>query len=130
MNEGQQQIVYLKLRGYLPARKLQPFREKLASADEETGEALLSEVWKSPTITILLSLFLGGLGVDRFYAGDTTGGFIKLLVTLFAGWFLFWLIAVWWLLDVFWVADVAKRTNLKRARAILAGIIPAHFSDR
>lgn len=33
---------------------------------------------KSKVATILLSIFLGGLGVDRFYAGDKGGGAAKL----------------------------------------------------
>ena len=34
---------------------------------------------KNKTVAIILSLFLGGLGVDRFYLGYTVLGVLKLL---------------------------------------------------
>lgn len=52
-------------------------------------------------VAILLSIFLGYFGVDRFYLGYTGLGIAKLLITIFtcgiAGW-------VWWLIDVILIA--------------------------
>jgi len=47
---------------------------------------------KSYTAAWLLSLFLGGLGVDRFYLGNVGLGVAKLLV----GWLTF---GIWWIVD-------------------------------
>lgn len=33
-------------------------------------------------ITGLMGILLGGLGVHRFYLGDTTGGIIRIVITL------------------------------------------------
>ncbi|WP_036452257.1 TM2 domain-containing protein [Mycoplasma buteonis] len=52
---------------------------------------------KSRTATVLLSIFLGGLGVDRFYAGRIGLGLLK----LFFGWATF---GIWWLVDLIFAA--------------------------
>ena len=46
--------------------------------------------------TLLLSIFLGGLGVDRFYLGYTVLGIVKLLTGGGCG--------IWWLIDVILIA--------------------------
>jgi hypothetical protein len=51
---------------------------------------------KDWTTTLLLSVFLGGFGVDRFYVGKTGTGIIKLLT--FGG------CGVWWLVDIILIA--------------------------
>jgi TM2 domain-containing membrane protein YozV len=47
---------------------------------------------KSKSLTIVLSLLLGSLGVDRFYLGYTVLGVIKLIT--FGGF------GFWWLIDL------------------------------
>lgn len=42
-------------------------------------------------VALLLSFFVGGLGIDRFYLGYTTLGIIKLLTAGGCG--------IWWLID-------------------------------
>ncbi len=34
------------------------------------------------TVAGILGILLGGLGVHRFYLGDTTGGIIRIVITL------------------------------------------------
>jgi len=47
---------------------------------------------KSKTVALVLSIFLGELGIDRFYLGYTGLGVLKLIT---AGGF-----GVWWLIDI------------------------------
>ena len=60
-------------------------------------------------VALLLSIFLGWFGVDRFYLGYTGLGLAKLLITIFtcgvAGW-------VWWIIDVILIA-VGNVTDAK-----------------
>ena len=54
--------------------------------------------------TLLLSIFLGYLGVDRFYTGFTGLGILKLVLTLFCGVGL-----IWWIVDVIMIATGSYR---------------------
>ncbi len=51
---------------------------------------------KSHTTALILSILLGGLGVDRFYMGYVGLGILKLLT---GGGF-----GIWWLVDVILIA--------------------------
>ncbi len=47
-------------------------------------------------VALLLSIFLGSLGVDRFYLGHIGTGIVKLIT--FGG------LGIWWLIDVILIA--------------------------
>ncbi|MCG2622494.1 NINE protein [Arthrobacter sp. I2-34] len=55
----------------------------------------LPSVQKSKLAAGLLGIFLGGLGIHRFYLGHTTIGVIQLLLTLVLGAFTFGLVGLW-----------------------------------
>lgn len=57
---------------------------------------------KNHVVALLLSIFLGGLGVDRFYLGQVGLGVAKLLLS----WLTF---GIWWLVDVILIAS--KKVN-------------------
>ncbi len=50
---------------------------------------------KSKLAAGLLGIFLGGLGIHRFYLGHTTIGVIQLVLTVLLGIFTFGLVALW-----------------------------------
>ncbi len=64
---------------FLPPEKVAFVKQKLLEADE-TKFAMISSVdYKDPTTLLLISIFVGGLGIDRFMLGDTGMGILKLL---------------------------------------------------
>ena len=52
-------------------------------------------------VALLLSIFLGGLGIDRFYMGYVGTGILKLLISVVTLGMLSW---VWWIIDIILIA--------------------------
>jgi len=51
---------------------------------------------KSKSTTLIISIFLGELGIDRFYLGYTGLGILKLITVGGFG--------IWWLIDIISIA--------------------------
>ena len=73
------------------------------------------EVW----LAYVLLIFLGTLGIHRFYVGDSSGGVAQLVLTLI-GWATSWLlfgfallavVLVWLIVDLFLMPDLVRRAN-------------------
>ena len=64
---------------YLPAEKIVFLKQKLLEADEQKFSLVSAVEFKDPTTILLVSIFLGTLGIDRFMLGETGMGILKLL---------------------------------------------------
>ena len=65
----------------------------VTGAATNLGNAMgVAPVGKDWMVTLLLSIFVGGLGIDRFYLGYTGLGIAKLLTAAGCG--------IWWLIDL------------------------------
>lgn len=82
---------------------LSDVKAKLAVMDNNRVQLVTSLEYKKPMIMLLISIFLGYLGVDRFMLGQTMYGAIKLLTAGGCG--------VWWLIDLFLIGDLTKKAN-------------------
>lgn len=80
--------------------------EALRDAPDSAYVVLIGVQTKSPLVTLILSVFLGGLGVDRFYIGDVGLGIAKLLL----GWLTLY---IWPFVDIFLCYQKAKQKNLR-----------------
>ena len=52
-------------------------------------------------LVLIISIFFGAFGFDRFIMGKVVTGILKLLLTLLSFGFLGW---IWWLIDVILIA--------------------------
>lgn len=98
--------ILMMLSSKIPAGSIPSVRTRLENADISESEILaLQSQMKDPLLSILLSIFIGTLGVDRFYIGDVGLGIGKLLTGGGCG--------IWWLIDIFLIVDATKQKNLE-----------------
>ena len=69
----------------------------------EEQAACITMDMKDPTVAILLSVFVGSLGIDRFYIDDVGLGVAKLLTCGGLG--------IWWLIDLVLIIGKTKEKN-------------------
>ena len=86
-------------------------RQKLENASEDTMVTLQATELKDPTTILLLSIFLGSLGVDRFMIGDVGMGVLKLLTCGVCG--------ILTIIDWFTISKKTKQLNLSKVSMIM-----------
>lgn len=64
---------------YFPAEKIVFLKSKLASTSDDRFDLIQAMEFKKPLTLLLISIFLGSLGIDRFMLKDTGMGILKLL---------------------------------------------------
>ena len=96
---------------YFPSEKIMYLKEKLLSADENKLAMISTIELKDPTTLLLISIFLGGLGIDRFMLGDTGMGVLKLLTGGCCG--------VLTIIDWFTISNKAKEKNFNNIITLL-----------
>ena len=86
-------------------------RQKMESASDETLLTLQATELKDPTTVLLISIFLGTLGIDRFMIGDTGIGILKLLTGGLCG--------ILTIIDWFTISKKTKQLNLSKISMIM-----------
>ena len=106
MSSDKADAIVMNFRSFIPEESVLAFRNALTHASDEQYARLCMAPVKNPMTVLLFSIFLGGLGIDRFYIGDTGLGVAKLLV----GWMTF---GIWSIIDIFFCYKKAKENNLQ-----------------
>ncbi|MBO4738952.1 MAG: TM2 domain-containing protein [Bacteroidales bacterium] len=80
-------------------------KQRLETLPEEKATVLMATSFKQPTTMLIISIFLGGWGVDRFMLGETGLGIAKLLTCGGCG--------IWTIIDWFTVRNRTYEYNMK-----------------
>ena len=96
---------------YFPSNKIVYIKEKLLTADENKFMLVSSTDLKDPTVILLVSIFVGSFGIDRFMLGDMGMGVLKLLTGGLCG--------ILTIVDWFLVSNKAKEKNYNELMMLL-----------
>ena len=96
---------------FFPEEKIVYLKDKLRTMDEEKFSLISTIEMKDPTTILLVSIFLGALGIDRFMLGDTGMGILKLLTCGCCG--------ILTIIDWFTVSKKAKEANFNKIMSLL-----------
>ena len=96
---------------YFPAEKMVYLKDRLASLDESKFALLSTIEMTDPTTLLLVSIFLGSLGIDRFMIGDTGMGILKLLTGGCCG--------ILTIIDWFTISGKTKELNFNKVMGLL-----------
>ena len=114
---------------FLPKQNIPLIKEKLLGSESAFNRVRLMTL-KDPNTLLLISVFVGQLGVDRFIINKKATGALKLLfwlvayvcmfasffvilydTTKFIGWFL---LSVYFVFLIVWIVDLCKIRNMTR----------------
>ena len=95
---------------YFPEERFADVKTILESMSEDKQAALAMAGFKDPTITLIISRLGGGLGIDRFYIGDTGLGVAKLLTCGGLG--------IWSIIDWFLIMGAVREKNFQKLLAL------------
>ena len=112
----------------IPKDEIYFFTKHLQEASNSCMDEFMSLPIKGKNKTLLFSIFLGGLGIDRFYIGDKGLGAAKLIFRIFVvlmadvailGTLLSLASSIWCIADIFITYKVAKQINYNSLAAYL-----------
>lgn len=96
---------------YFPEEKIMYLKDKLAAMDDAKFSTISTIELKDPTTLLLVSIFLGTLGIDRFMLGDTGMGILKLLTAGCCG--------ILTIVDWFTISKKAKEANFNKLMTLI-----------
>ncbi len=95
---------------YFPSESMISVKEKLEKLPEDKAVILHSLQFKDPVMLLIISILIGGLGIDRFILGQTGLGVAKLLTCGGLG--------IWTIIDWFLIMGETRNVNLQKLSQI------------
>jgi TM2 domain-containing membrane protein YozV len=110
--DSQQVDMFIMTNGkFFESHHIQSIKEKLLSLDDSKWIVLQSMQFKDPTVMLIVSILIGGLGIDRFLIGDTGLGIGKLLTCGGLG--------IWTIIDWFNIQSATRQKNIQKLQQFL-----------
>lgn len=98
----------VKNKKFLPVERMEEIRSQLLALTDKQWTEVEWTTFKDPTTMLLISVFVGSFGIDRFMLGDTQNGVFKLVLTLCCG-----AGTIWWIYDLFKINEMTLMYNYK-----------------
>ena|ERR1035437_6214500 len=96
---------------FFPEEKIMYLKEKLIAMDDSKFSLISTIQFNDPNIMLLISIFLGTLGIDRFMLGDIGMGILKLLTGGVCG--------IMTIIDWFTISKRTKELNFNRIMTLI-----------
>jgi len=96
---------------YFESHQLPLIRDRLVQIDDSKWMMVQTIQFKDPTVSLIVSLIGGGLGIDRFLIGDTGLGVGKLLTCGGLG--------IWAIIDWFLIMGATREKNMTKLQMAL-----------
>ena len=110
--EAQKADMFIMANGkYFESHHIAQIRERLLALDESKWVLIQSVPLKDPQTSLIISIFVGAYGIDRFYIGDTGLGVGKLLTCGGLG--------IWAIIDWFQIQGATRQKNFEKLQQFL-----------
>ena len=110
--ESQKVDMFLMTNGkFFESHQLAGIRDRLIQVDDSRWGMIQTLQFKDPSTSLIISIFAGHLGIDRFMIGDTGLGVGKLLT---CGGF-----GIWTIVDWFMIQGATREKNFTKLAQVL-----------
>jgi len=96
---------------FFESHQVAQLRDRLINLDDSRWVMIQSMPLKDPQTALIISIFLGSYGIDRFFIGDTGVGVGKLLT---CGGF-----GIWTIVDWFQIQGATRKKNFEKIQQFL-----------
>ncbi len=96
---------------YFESHQVAQVRDNILNLDDSKWGLVQTLQFKDPTISLIVSILAGNLGIDRFLIGDTGLGIGKLLTCGGLG--------IWAIIDWFLIMGATREKNFEKVNSIL-----------